>query len=273
MLEHVLFTLKKLVSFWLMPVPACLVLATLGWCVLSFPRRARLGRALMAVALLLLLLFGNKLFSTWLLRPLETRYSAIPEVAPGKAPPPALACCQYVVVLGGGHEDVPGLADLEKLSTSSLGRISEAVRLLRLLPAAKLLLSGPGEPGRTAHASILAGAAESLGVAADRIQLITFARDTGEESRAVKAIVGNAPIALVTSAWHMPRAEALFLEAGVHALPCPADYMAKTGGGFQWDDLGWDVESLDRSTRAVHEDLGILANRIQSAVRGRNRTP
>jgi uncharacterized SAM-binding protein YcdF (DUF218 family) len=265
MLGSILFALKKLVSFWLMPVPLCLAMAAVGWWFLGFPRFLRLGRALVGASVLLLLLLGNQLGSSLLLRPLENRYPSIPELHAGEAPPAALAACRYVVVLGSGHADAPRLAALEKLSTQALGRITEAVRLLRALPAARLIVSGPGEPGRPTHAAVLAAAAESLGVESNRILLITDARDTREESLAVRSIVGTAPVALVTSAWHMPRAQALFLGAGVNSLPCPADYMAKDSG-FHWGELSWDIDSLQRSTWAVHEGLGILFNRLKSGI-------
>jgi uncharacterized SAM-binding protein YcdF (DUF218 family) len=165
-----------------------------------------------------------------------------------------------VVVLGGGHADIPGLSAIDKLSASARARLTEGVRLLRALPSAGMIVSGPGAPGMPTHASILARAAASLGVAPGRIRLIETARDTEDESRAVKVIVGDEPVALVTSAWHMPRAESLFLRAGVRALPCPTDYTSRLGAEFHWDDLGWDVESLGRSTWAVHENAGLLWN-------------
>ena len=33
---------------------------------------------------------------------------------------------------------------------------------------------------------------------------------------------------------------------------------------LQWSDLGWDVDSLERSTCAVHEDLGLLWDWIRA---------
>ena len=266
MLAGIPFLLKKIISYWLMPLPACMVVAAVGWWLLRFPRAARLGRALVGTALLLVLLLGNRMVSVELLRPLESEYPAIPEMRAGEPPPPSLASCKYVVVLGGGHTDDPALPALGKLSTSALGRVSEAVRLLRVLPSAQLIVSGPGESGRPPHAAVLAAAAESLGVPAGRILLITEAHDTADESRAVKALVGGARVALVTSAWHMPRAEGLFRAAGVDALPCPADTMAKTDPRLRLEDFGWDIESMERSTWAAHEGLGILWNRLRAGL-------
>ena len=258
-----LFWLKKSISFWLMPLPACLLLLIAAWIFTRTPKRARLGRRLLAAAALLLLFLGNIGVSTWLVRSLEARYPAIPEIASANAVPPELKGCHFVVVLGGGHGDVAGLSATNKLSTSALGRVVEAVRLLRVLPAARLIVSGPGSSKGQTHASVLAQAAVSLGIDRGRIILIDSAHDTEDESRAVAAIVGPARIALVTSAWHMPRAASLFREAGVDALPCPADYSAKPGPDFHFEGLSWDVESLVRSTQAVHEGLGLLWLRLR----------
>jgi uncharacterized SAM-binding protein YcdF (DUF218 family) len=263
----ILFALKKIVSYWLMPLPLCLILLAAGWWCGRAGRRGRPWRGLLSAGLLLLLLSGNRAVSTLLVRPLESRYAAIPEMAAGEPPPAALAACRYVVVLGSGNGDMQGVSALGRLSPSGLARISEAVRLLRVLPDARLILSGSGTGGGPTHAAVLAAAVSSLGADPGRIRLVETARDTDDEAIAVKAIVGREPVALVTSAWHMPRAEGLFLRAGVDALPCPADYTARESAAFQWSYLGWDIDSLERSTCAVHEDLGLLWNWIRNRIR------
>ncbi|MGD1031475.1 MAG: ElyC/SanA/YdcF family protein [Opitutaceae bacterium] len=253
-----LFWLKKSIAYWLMPFPVCLVLIVAAWLLLRSEKRARVGRRLLAAAAAILLLLGNATVSTWLVRPLETVYPAIPEIGSADPVPPELEACKFVVVLGGGFGDTAGLSATNQLSASALARIVEAVRLLRVLPGAGLIVSGPAEEARPSLASVLAQAAVSLGIERDRIILIDTARDTEDESNAVKAIAGESRVALVTSAWHMPRAAALFREARVEALPCPADFSARPNPEFSLRDLGWDVESLERSTYAIHERLGIL---------------
>ena len=264
------FWLKKFISFWLMPLPFCLTLLVVGSGLPAFAqasaRRARLGRWLVVLGTALLLLFSNKTVSVWLVRPLEQRYPAIPELPPGEPLPAPLAAVRYVVVLGGGHSNVPAEAATTKLSSSGLARLVEAVRLLRSLPAAGLIVSGPAIPGNPSHASVLAQAAVSLGIDRGRIQLIEDAHDTEDESQAVKALVGSAPIALVTSAWHMPRAAGLFRHAGVNTLPCPSDFTGRLNPVFDWTDLTWDSESLIRSTYAVREDIGALWVRLRGKV-------
>ncbi|HEX2853221.1 MAG TPA: ElyC/SanA/YdcF family protein [Opitutaceae bacterium] len=253
-----MFWAKKFVSFWLLPVPVCLALLTIGVILVCFTRRVRTGRALLVAGTVLLLLFSNKVVSTWLVRPLETRYAAMPELSANATPPESLAACQYLVVLGGGHTDAVGLTPLTQLSPSGRARLVEAVRLLRVLPAARLIVSGPGSGTNVSHASVLARAAESLGVERGRILLVETARDTEDEAGAVWKIAGSAPVGLVTSAWHMPRAAALFRKAGVSTLPCPADFSVRQNHDFRWSDLTWDSASLERSTWAVRERIGYL---------------
>lgn len=258
--RRVLFWLKKFVSFWLMPLSFCVAAAAIGILLTRSknPARARFGRVLALGAVAALVLFSNNLVSRWLMRPLETRHPAIPELVAGEPVPARLAACRYVVVLGGGNGFSPGVAATNLLSTSALSRVVEAVRLLRVLPEAKLVVSGPGDGIRPTHATVLARAAMALGIEADRVVYIDRARDTEDESRAVRAIVGDRPVALVTSAWHMPRSVALFRSAGMDPVPCPADFTSHVDDPLHWDDFLWDVDALRRSTLAVRERIGYL---------------
>ena len=251
-----MFWLKKFVSFWLMPLPLCLTLLALGLVFLLLTRRTRLGRGPLITGVVLLGLFSNKLVSTWLVRPIETTFAAIPEFVAGAAIPAELARCRYVIVLGSGHHHATGIAANNQLSESALARITEAVRLARILPQARLILLGAGEEGYPSHASVLERAALDLGVSPDRIIRIETARDTEDEANAVRRLIGDAPAALVTTAWHLPRSAALFLGAGVDVLPCPTNFTTPPQGGVKWNEFDWDVASLERSTAAVRERLG-----------------
>jgi uncharacterized SAM-binding protein YcdF (DUF218 family) len=254
------FWLKKLIGYWIQPVSAILALLVVGVLLLrsNNPRRARIGRVLIMSATIALGLLSNKLISIALLRPLETKYAAIPDYPNRAAIPAKLRDCRYVVVLGAGNGNTPGLAALDELSTSARARITSAVRVLQLVPDAQLIVSGPADPGYPTHATVLERSAISLGVDPHRIERIEHARDTEEESLAVKQGVGSASVVVVTSAWHMPRAVALFRSAGLDPIPCPTDYGSQWDGRFHWRDLLWDFESLERSTCAIRERAGYI---------------
>lgn len=253
-----LFALKKFVSFWLMPLPFCAVLGIAGILLMRVPKRARLGRGLLITALAILLLLSNKYVSRALLRPLERQYPPIPEFVAGDSLPPQIAACRFVYIFGGGHGLSPGMAATNLLSSNALARTVEAVRILRVLPDAKLVVSGPSTAGRTSHAVILGRAAQTLGVEASRIIHIEDAHDTEDEVNAIKRIAGDSPVAAVTSAWHMPRTMALCRSAGVNAVACPSDYRSHVDDAFQLDDLLWEVEALSRSSVAIRERIGYL---------------
>jgi uncharacterized SAM-binding protein YcdF (DUF218 family) len=252
------FWAKKFVTFWLLPVPLCLTLLAIGLVLLCFNRRVRLARGCLIAGTLLLALFSNKVASTWLVRPLEARYPAIPELTQNSPLPADLIACRYVAVLGGGHSDTLGMPALSQLSPSSRARLLEGVRLVRALPDARLIVSGPAIGENPSHAAVLARAAVSLGIDRKQILLIETARDTEEEAAAVQSLTTATRVALVTSAWHLPRATALFRRAGVDVLPCPADFSARVNRDARWSDLTWDTASLERSTWAVRERIGLL---------------
>lgn len=252
----VLFALKKFVSYWLMPLPFCIVTVGLGLALIRWRKYPRCGWALSVGGLALLMLLSNKLVSRALIRPLESRYPAMPEFASGQPIPAQLASCRFVVVLGGGNGYSPDTSAINLLSNAALARVAEAVRLLQVLPEAKLIVSGPPIGTGAAHATVLARAAESLGIARARVLYIDHARDTEEEAQAVSELVQQEPVALVTSAWHLPRSMALFRAAGIRAVAVPADFRTHVYDPRGWSDFGWDLAALERSSLALRERLG-----------------
>jgi uncharacterized SAM-binding protein YcdF (DUF218 family) len=249
---------KSFLSYWLMPLPFCVAAMLAGLVLRRCACCARTGRVVFGAGFGLLLVFGNGYASRWLIRPLETKYAAIPELRAGTTIPPDLAACRYVVVLGGGNGYGPGVSANNLLSASARARLVEGVRLLRVLPHAKLIVSGPPQGRRDSHATVMGRTAIALGLAPERVVTIDEARNTEAEAVAVRRRVQEEPVALVTSAWHLPRAVALFRKAGVNALPCPADFTAHARDAFQFEDLFWRTSALERSTYAVRERLGYL---------------
>jgi uncharacterized SAM-binding protein YcdF (DUF218 family) len=260
------FWLKKVISYFLMPLQLSLLLLLLGVVWLAFRRRARVGWTLLLSGLFVLLVASEKQVGLGLLSPLEAQNPPMPDLTPPHPIPAALAACHYIVVLGGGHTDNPFLTPLQSLSPSAFGRATEAARLALALPETKLIVSGPANGAHESHAERLVKAIGEFGIARARFTKIENARDTEDEAHATRAIVGEAPVALVTSAWHMPRAMALFRAAGVNVVPCPTDFQARPNLDFRWNDWTFDISGLDRTTLAVHEYLGLWWLRLRRKI-------
>jgi len=266
-MSEFLFVLKKLLTFCVMPLTASLGLILGGLVLQVCDRSQRLGRIMIWLGALILLTASHRQVGFHLLAPLENQYPAIPKLADETPLPANLADCRYVVVLGGEHVDLARLPATSKLSPSALARVTETVRIARLLPDAKIITSGPAYPGYPSHAAILATAAESLGISADRFVLIDNGRDTENETRVLLRLIGDAPFALVTSAWHMPRSMGLMRSAGLNPVACPTDFKARRHEHFVLSDYTWGLEGLECSTWAVYERLGYLWARLRGLIK------
>ena len=253
-----LFWLKKFVSFWLMPLPAGLVLAGTGLWLIRRGRRRASGRMLVAAGAALILVTSNSLVSKALMRGLQDRHPPVPEFVPGQPLPAAVVRVRFIAVLGGGNGHSPGVAATNLLSSSAISRLTEGVRVARVVPEAKLVVSGGGPEGKPTHAAVLERAAVQLGMDPARIIRVEDARDTEDEADRITRLAAGAPVAVVTSAWHQPRAMALFRGAGADALACPSDYRAHHEDPLSFDDFLFDAESLARSSFAIRERIGLL---------------
>ncbi len=259
-----MFWLKKALTYLLMPLQFSLLLMLTGILLLWIGRRPRWGKILVTTGAVLLLVLSHKQVGLALLQPLESQYAAIPEITSGEAIPARLAGCRFIMVLGGGHSTTPGLPATHRLSSAAASRLAEGVRLAHLLPEAQLVLCGPGlSAGDESHAAVLAQAARALGIAPERLHLITRPRDTEGEIAALSRLAEGAPVALVTSAWHMPRTMAYARRAGLNALACPADFGARPNERFRWNDWNFDLTGLERSTKGIYERLGLAWARLR----------
>jgi uncharacterized SAM-binding protein YcdF (DUF218 family) len=256
---------KKIITLFFLPLHFALFAGIAGLILLHLRRRERLARILLTAAIAVLTLFSNNGVSHILIAPLESHYPAAPEII--DAPGSSFATCRHIAILGGGHGESPGLSRINQLSPASLGRLAEGIRIFRQLPPdALFILSGHAGEGNTSHAQVMAEAAVSLGVPPGRIRRLDTPRDTHDEALALRSLADDAPVAIVTSAWHLPRAMRLCEGAGLRAIPCPASFMLKPAADTRADMLRFDLGSLERSTMAIHEYLGLLWSTLRGQI-------
>lgn len=223
------FYLKKFVSLLLNPLSLILVLLLLSLWFL-YKKRQRAATISLSIATLLLILFASRPFSYALIHPLESRYAKLTN-PPGNI--------DDILFLGG---------DLER-------RGWEVLRLHRLLPDARIITTGYAGNFYESAAHRNKRIFTESGIDPGQIVALPQAKDTVEEAKAVKTIVGSKPFILVTSAYHMPRAMMIFRHEGLHPIPAPTDFIRKTKDFWNFFP---NETSLMLSQKALHEYLGIL---------------
>ena len=256
-----MFLLKKIISPFFMPLPACLFLALVGLFFLWFTRKQKTGRVFVTIAIALLALLSYDAISGTLALTLEKQYAPFSNFENSKD-------VKWIVVLGGGSEVDKALPLSTYLSEASLKRLSEGVFIHKRLPGSKLIVSGKsGFEGITPVAEVMADTAREWGVKPKDIVIEGEAKDTKDHAIYVKEIVGRDRFILVTSAWHMPRAVGLFRKHGMEPIPAPTDYMVrKREGGLTPGVFFPDAGALEKAERVIHEYLGMVWGKVRSQI-------
>jgi uncharacterized SAM-binding protein YcdF (DUF218 family) len=132
-------------------------------------------------------------------------------------------------------------------------------------PDAKLVYSGGGAPFEATfkEADAARMVLDELGFDTTHVIFERQSRNTYENVVFSKTLLAPKPgetWLLVTSAWHMPRAVAVFQHQGWPVVPYPVDYT--TDGHYDFDiELDFNGRMGD-TARAVKEWLGLIAYRI-----------
>ncbi len=246
-----IFWFKKLISAFLLPLPFGLLWLTLGVILLLTQRARRLRNTSFIIGFLIITFSSLNPVTFFLLNRLQSEYTPLMTIPKDVS---------QVVVLGGGvsgRKDYP--ANLT-LGSASLSRLVEGVRLFKELykhnENAQLILSGgrvfqsPSSAGKMRNTTVM------LGVNEKNTSLEDGSLDTHQEAVFLKKVIGKNPFILVTSAYHMPRAMAMFEAIGMHPIPAPTQFI-----GQHESSLIWYIpcaSSLTVSDTAIHEYFGIL---------------
>lgn len=246
-----MFLLKNIIAAFVLPPAGLLLIAFFGlWLVARNRGRQRVvGIVLLSVSITAVLALSTPAVGKRLLTTLETS----PPISAAQ-----LAKVQAIVVLAGGlYHDAPEYGG-DTVNYYSLERLRYAARLAKTshLP---VLVSGGAPGGGTPEALAMREVLQQeLGVAVKWTE--SASRDTAENARfsapQLKA-AGVTRIALVSHAWHLPRAVPLFEREGLSVIPAPTRYT--TGVAEAWMD--WLPHDFRNSRNALHEHLGRLIDR------------
>jgi uncharacterized SAM-binding protein YcdF (DUF218 family) len=250
--------LKPLLTGLLMPPASLLLTALLGVWLAS--RKKHGGLALITLSLVLLGLLGCHGTAVWLAR------HALPQFAPASHASLKAGKVQAIVVLGGGVLPQAPEYGQPQPGNSTAARLRYGLWLAR---QSGLPIAFTGGMGWAASDTQQETEAQVAGRVASQDYGVTLrwsesqSRDTAENARLLAPLLqrdGVKRIALVTDAWHMPRAVAGFEKAGLIVTPAPVGYILPVQHGL----LEWipSANGLLASHKVLHECVALLATRL-----------
>lgn len=168
------------------------------------------------------------------------------------------------VVLGGMVSKISENGE-NVVFNDAVARYEKALEIMRQGGARLLIVSSGGLPTGSAgltEAEIVRNLLVAQGIDARRLIAETRSRNTRENalySAEILAAEGcDAPL-LITSALHMPRAEAAFRRVGVAVVPVATGFQSRPSDGWGLASLVPSLEALKATQSALREWMGRLA--------------
>ncbi len=245
-----MYLAKKLLSALVLPPAGLLLLALFGLWLAR--RHARAGRGIALFAVVALLALSLPPVADALVRSLEDHRPISAQ---------DLARAQAIVVLGGGnYHDAPEYGG-DTVSRYTLERTRYGAWLQKKSGLPILVTGGAPFGGRPEGETMKEAIERDFG---GRVRWAENAsRDTAENavySARLLRDAGIARIALVSQAWHLPRAVALFEAQGLQVIAAPIGFATRPPSVFV--QALPSAGALNNSTLALHEWLGRLVNRL-----------
>lgn len=254
--------LHKLLPLALSPIVVVLALLIAGLIV-------KKGKAYICSAVVVLYLLSMPIVSELLMRQIE--------VSQVKRDPAGLPKADAIVVLGGSLlwvESERGLVP----EWSDADRFFAGLDLMLSERAPYLLFTGgkvPWDRGLEAEGHVLARYAERFGVSRSKIFVTDDVENTAQEAQAIKRLLsqivgrsaepGKLNIILVTSAFHMQRALALFEREDLLVIPFAVDFKVPATSLTPMSFLP-SASALATTDVALRELLGIAYYKVRAAI-------
>ena len=265
------FYLSKLLPLFVYPLGLACVLLGLA---LLIQRNPRWQTRLIAITLALLWLGGNRIVAMAIVRSLEWRY------APPNGQPTRIPHGDVIVVLGGATRAPDYPRPMTELNEAG-DRVIYAAQLYADGAAPYILVSGGNAPWVSptdgpAEAEVIADLLNLMGVPDDAIWLETASRNTYENALYSFDLLAETDVEtliLVTSAFHMPRAHAIFEKNGPYTIiPAPTDYRVTQAEWEHYTQLRLSIQlfnlmpssrELSWTTQMLKEYMGLVVYRLR----------
>jgi uncharacterized SAM-binding protein YcdF (DUF218 family) len=176
-----------------------------------------------------------------------------------RKPLSAIDSADAIVVLSGMLE-INEVGDSTYIEWGDPDRFFGGISLFKAGKAKKLIFTGgkmPWDKATKTEGAVLKEYAISNGIPTEKIFVTKDVENTADEAVAVKELISPSKrIILVTSAYHMYRAQRLFEQQGFEVKPCKVDY--KTGGNKQvkFIDFLPSAANLESTEIGIREIIG-----------------
>jgi uncharacterized SAM-binding protein YcdF (DUF218 family) len=208
--------LKKSIETAFSPLGIVVLLISAGIFFCMAKRRSSAGRRLLIGGGLLFFVFLFSPLAECLILGLERQYR--PLLLPPESPK-----IDRIVVLAGYAEENPGYPVTSNVSEQTLRSLSEGLRLYRMTPGAKLILSGGvARQGDKPVAAIMADFLHQMGVPFEDLIVEGNSHNTYQNLLEVRKLVGLRPFFLVATGCDMRRAVAVARKLELRSIPAPA---------------------------------------------------
>lgn len=244
--------IKKVISALILPPTGPVLLAFMGLWVSR--KRPIVGLALTVFSLSSLLILSIPVTGNALLQSIES----LPPISANQ-----LKEIEAIVILGGGTDNSsPEFQTNPSVGRWTLQRLRYGAYLQQLTGKPILVTGGApfaGRPDGEAMAETL-----TRDFHAKTVWIEGQSKDTTQNAEFSAAILqpkGIKTIAVVSQAWHLPRAIALFQSQGLNAIPAPTGFTTVEDPYLRWLP---SASGLDKSAIALKEYLGRLALLMQT---------
>ncbi len=255
-----MYALKKFVAPLFSPLSICLEFMLLGLVLVMFSQKQKTGKCFVLLGMVVLVTCSYESISGRILQTLESQYDQLnlAQVTSKEDGGLAADSVKWIVILAGGLTGNSTQPIQLQISHYSRVRLIEGIRLHRLIPGSKIILTGGIGFDGPAQATTLSRVAEELGVAKEDMVLEVESRDTKDHPLYVRHLVKDDPFVLVTSAFHMPRAMKLFLKQGLTPFPAPAGPWKPPQEFWSPGNFFPSASGVRLAERAYHEYMGLI---------------
>jgi uncharacterized SAM-binding protein YcdF (DUF218 family) len=173
----------------------------------------------------------------------------------------AIDSADAIVVLSGMLE-INEVGDSTYVEWGDPDRFFGGIALFKAGKAQKLVFTGgkmPWNKAKKTEGDVLKEYAISNGIPTEKILVTNEVENTADEAVAVKEVISPSKrIILVSSAYHIYRAEMLFEKQGLNVIPYKVDYKVARSLKTTIMDFLPDAESLKQSETGIRELIGRL---------------